>query len=107
MDRTSETYRIISKLVNFRKDNRLWTKNQIQRYADDIFYAFSLDDILCVFVNTETYMERTITYHPYKEADRLCNIFSAAECIQVTGGVLKITMGGDFKVYQKSSNYSK
>jgi hypothetical protein len=99
----SQSYEIISKLVNFRQKNQLWSKQQIQRYADDNFYAFTRgDDILCLFVNTENFIERVITFHPYKPGDRMCNLFNSKECVKVNKkNELKVTLGGDFKVYVK------
>jgi alpha-amylase len=99
MNTESLTYNIISKLINFRKDRKLWKTKQVQRYADDEVYAFSRDDVLCLFTNTENYKERTLTYHPYKEGTKLCNLFNGQECIRVQNKKIKVTLGGDYKVY--------
>jgi alpha-amylase len=99
MNKSSDMYQIISKLVNFRKQVRLWEKNQIQRYADDNFYAFSRDKILCLFTNTSDYLIRTITYHPFSENDKLCNLFDISECVYVRNNQIQVKLGGDFKVY--------
>jgi alpha-amylase len=99
MNTESLTYRILAKLIKFRLNMKLWKKQQVQRYADDVFYAFTRGDILCLFTNTQDYIIRDITYHDYKDGQQLCNMFNKEECVQVKNGKIRITMGGDFKVY--------
>lgn len=100
MDRSSEMYNFIKKLVTLRREQELWNKPQIQRYSDENFYAFTRDNILALFTNSDTFLNRSITYHSFSEGTKLCNIFDmTGDCIYVTGGKIDITIMGDMKVY--------
>ncbi len=105
MDRHSDMYKFIQTLVAFRKNQFLWSKTQIQRYADDSFYAFTRDNMLALFTNTDNYLKRSITYHSYIEGTKLCNIFNiSGDCVYVRNGKIDITIQGDMKVYVVASN---
>lgn len=104
-DRQSEMYQLIKRTNNVRKSNNLSSKPQIQRYADDIFYAFTRDNVLAVFTNSDNWFSRDITYHSFKEGTQLCNQVSNSEeflysdCVYVSGGKITINMRGAPKVY--------
>jgi alpha-amylase len=99
MDKKSEMYWITKTVTNLRKSEKLWEKKQVQRYADNNFYAFTRDNILALFTNTNDYLTRTITYHSYPEGTKLCNAFNMSECIYVKNNQINITIKGDPKVY--------
>ena len=55
---------------------------------------------MACFTNSNS-VERPITYHDYKEGDKLCNILSDGDCVTVSGGTINIKMGDYPKVYVK------
>jgi len=78
-NKTSDLYQYIKAVNNVRSSMKVWNFDQIQRYADDKFYAFSRGQTLVVLTNVGQYGEtisRTITYHPYKDGQKLCNMFA-------------------------------
>jgi alpha-amylase len=97
-NRESWLYMFTHTLVNFRLSQNLWTKPQIQRYADDNFYAFTRDNVLAMFTNTDNFIARTITYHSYKENTKLCNLFKRDDCVYVRNNRIDVTLQGDSKV---------
>jgi alpha-amylase len=74
----SELYKFIKVILEFRKKMGIATEKQIQRYADDTFYAFTRGDVFVATTNVGSNgsaQRRTITYHPYKEGTTLCNLY--------------------------------
>jgi alpha-amylase len=55
------------------------TTSQVQRYSDDTFYAFTRGTTFVALTNggsgSGTLM-RNITYHPYKEGTKLCEMYA-------------------------------
>lgn len=50
---------------------------QVQRYSDDTFYAFTRGTTFVALTNAGSNsgtLMRTITYHPYKEGTKLCEM---------------------------------
>ena len=50
----------------------------MQRYADDTFYAFTRGTVFIATTNVGSKgspQERTITYHPYSNGTKLCNLY--------------------------------
>jgi alpha-amylase len=99
MNRAGEMYQIVKKLVTFRIENQLWKQQQIQRYSDDEFYAFTRGNMLALFSNVDKVVSRTITYHSYAENTKLCNLFDSSDCIYVKSNKIQVNMYSDFKVY--------
>lgn len=100
MNQQSEMYVLLKKLVSFRKANLLWNLDQVQRYADDQFYAFTRGNILTAYTNSNDYIKRNITYHPYKNGDKLCNIFNSSDCVSVDNNNFDIVLlNGEFKIF--------
>ena len=56
--------------------------------------------MLACFTNVGS-LERTITYHDWKDGDRLCNALADNDCVTVSGGSIKISMGAIPKIYVK------
>ena len=74
--------------------------DQVQRYSDNNFYAFTRGDVFAVFTNSNNSITRTITYHPFNENDRLCNYYNMSDCIYVRNKSLDVTLiNGEFKVF--------
>ena len=95
-------------LNQFRNSNKIWTLPQTQRYADDQFYAFTRGDLFFAFTNTDNNFSRTITYHPYSNGTKLCNIYDKNDNTTVNNNQFNVSMGaGNFKIYQKCGNSRK
>ena len=97
---STELYRILGIIHNLRKKVNIWNLSIVQRYADDNFYAFTRGDVLACFSNSE-YFKRTITYHSFKDGDKLCNVLYDEDCVTVKNGSIDIEMGDYPKVYVK------
>ncbi len=70
-------YTFISQIVQFRKQAQIWNFPQVQRYADDEFYAFSRGQVFVALTNGgsgQSGIQRTITYHPYTNGQKICNL---------------------------------
>ena len=57
--------------------------------------------LMTIFISNRKDLERIITYHEFKEGDKLCNKLSNDDCITVSNGGIKITMNGEPKIYVK------
>ena len=107
---------LLNELMNFKSDSiytifniilnvlfmqkRRSTQAVVQRYADDVFYAFTRGDVLVALTRGEG-CQRTLDYHGFKEGETLCDALNTGDCITVQGGKLNINMGQDPKVYVK------
>ena len=105
MDTNSDVYRMVKFLNDFRNNKQIWNLPQIQRYADDKFYAFTRGEYFFAFTNQDYDFSVTIGYHPYSNGTKVCNIFDANDNITINNNQFTITMGqGNFKIYQKCGN---
>ena len=98
-DTSSEMYQTLKIANKVRKDKKLWTLNTVQRYADDVFYAFTRGDNVLVCVTRGEACNRSITYHNWADGTKLCNAFDTSDCVTVTNGAAEIKMGTDPKIY--------
>ena len=96
----SELYIIIGKVNNLRKKVKIWNYEIVQRYADDNFYTFTRGNVLACFTNNFSF-QRKITYHEFKENEKLCNILDETDCVTVSNGNIIINMRNYPKVYVK------
>jgi len=101
---SNELYYIITTLISFRKEVEIWNNTQIQRYADDQFYAFTRGYYFIALTNGgsgQGQIIRTITYHPYSNGQKLCNLFYPTEdCIVVANSTFNVYLDdGESKVY--------
>ena len=94
----SEMYIAIRDAIKVRKDRKIYEKNLVQRYSDSSFYAFTRGDVLICVTRAEK-CNRKITYHGFKNGNKLCNIFKKNDCVFVTNGAININMDTDPKVY--------
>lgn len=99
-DTSSEMYVALAAANKVRKEKQVWTQAVVQRYADDVFYAFTRGDVLVALTRGEG-CQRTLDYHGFKEGETLCDALNTGDCITVQGGKLNINMGQDPKVYVK------
>lgn len=105
MNPDSDTYKMVKVLNDFRNKNQIWNLPQIQRYADDQFYAFTRGQLFFAFTNQDYDFQRSITYHPYQNGTKLCNIYDKNDNTTVNNNQFTISMGGgNFKIYQICSN---
>ena len=93
-------YQLIAKVNELRKKVSIWNFNVVQRYSHYNFYAFTRGNVLACFTNTNSF-EVSITYHDFKEGDKLCNILYDNDCVYVSEGKIYIKMGDYPKVYVK------
>ena len=105
MNSDADIYKMVKSLNDFRNNNQIWNLPQVQRYADDQFYAFTRGELFMAFTNQDYDFSRSITYHPYPNGTRLCNIFDKNDSTTVNNNQFTVSMGaGNFKIYQNCSN---
>jgi alpha-amylase len=100
----TDLFQVISKLANYRLSAKLYSYPQVQRYSDDQFYAFTRSTTFVALTNggsNQAQIMRTITYHPYADGTKLCNLFyPTQDCINVTAGKFNVYLNnGEFKVF--------
>mmetsp|Transcript_11609 Transcript_11609/g.11990 ORF Transcript_11609/g.11990 Transcript_11609/m.11990 type:complete len:468 (+) Transcript_11609:23-1426(+) len=98
----SDLYQFLKVLVNTRKQYGVSSTSQIQRYAWSDFYAFSRGDVLVCLTNSAgSYtVTITVTYLPYSNGQKVCNVLDTSDCLTVTNNGLTVVMtGGLPKVY--------
>eukprot|EP01112_Ceratiomyxa_fruticulosa_P015854 TRINITY_DN4726_c0_g2_i1.p1 TRINITY_DN4726_c0_g2~~TRINITY_DN4726_c0_g2_i1.p1 ORF type:complete len:501 (-),score=70.94 TRINITY_DN4726_c0_g2_i1:63-1463(-) len=101
---TSTTlYKFISTVVNYRKQAQVWQYPQVQRYCDNQFYAFTRGNTFVALTNggsKQPQITRTITYQPYANGTKLCNLFYASDCVTVQNGQFEVFLNnGECKVF--------
>jgi len=103
-----EIYNFLATLNNWRTQGKIWTLDQVQRYSDDHFYAFTRGQYFCAFTNTQAQQARTITYHPYAAGTTMCNIFKPSDCFTVQNGQFGISLSsGEVKIYVPRAELAK
>jgi alpha-amylase len=74
------------------------TEPQVQRYADDQFYAYSRANYLIAVTNVGyqgATVNRTITYEDYADGTTLCNLLASnpsSDCITVSNGKFYVAL---------------
>jgi alpha-amylase len=99
----SPLYQLIRTIISYRKQAQIWQYPQVQRYSDDTFYAFTRGTTFVALTNggsgSGTLM-RNITYHPYKEGTKLCEIFYPTDCVLVQNGAFPVYLdNGESKIF--------
>ena len=90
-----------------RKASEIWNHEQVERYVDDSFFAFSRGKFLVALTNNGGTQERLVTYHPFDEGETVCNIFyPTTDCQKVNGGVDVYLLNGESKIYVPQSALS-
>lgn len=72
---------------------------QVQRYSDDSFYAFTRGTTFVALTNAGSNsgtLMRTITYHPYKEGTKLCEMYARPPALAIP--CPPCVCGGAFRV---------
>lgn len=96
-------YQYIAQLNTFRHEKKLWQSPQVQRYAADSFYAFSVGSVFVALTNVGSngpQQHVTITYHPFSNGQKLCNLFwPKSDCIVVANNQFDVYLNnGEAKV---------
>jgi alpha-amylase len=101
----SETYHFLKTMNTFRKNSQFYAFDQIQRYSNDAFYAFSRGDYFFAFTNSLDTQSRSINFHSYPEGTLLCNIFYEKDCVEVKNGEFPIVLiNGEVKILVPSQS---
>lgn len=97
----SPLYQFLQQVVNYRKQARIWEYPQIQRYSADNFYAFTRGETFVALTNSNAGQSIKITYHPYADGTKICNLFNRSnDCLVVSNGQFQVTLGyGEPKIY--------
>jgi len=99
MNPESEMYQFFKTLITFRYQTRFFEHEQIERLADDTFYAFSRGDYFFAFTNSPDTEVRTIINHPYTRDVLLCDLINPKDCTELRDGEFEITLGAhQFKI---------
>lgn len=105
LDQSSPTFQLIKTALKARKAHQVWNYDQVERYIDDQFYAFSRGDLLVALTNVNGDVRRDLTYLPYNEGTTVCNIFNTSDCSTVSGGRLTIDVSNySIKIYVPRSS---
>lgn len=100
MNESSSFYQLISKVNAQRKASAIWNQQQVERYVDESFFAYSRGEFLVALTNNGGTQTRKVTYHPFTEGETVCNIFyPTTDCQQVSGGVNVTLSNGESKIY--------
>jgi len=87
---------MIGKINAQRKHNQIWNDEQIERYVDDQFYAYSRGSMLVALTNQYNgNTQRTVTYTPYNNGDVVCDIFSG-NCQTVNNGSVNVNLSNGY-----------
>lgn len=107
MNQNSDFYKIIATINAQRKASEIWNHEQVERYVDDSFYAYSRGEFLVALTNSGSTQQRQVTYSPFSEGETVCNIFyPTSDCQQVSNGVDVYLANGESKIYVPQSALS-
>ncbi|CAD8205823.1 unnamed protein product [Paramecium octaurelia] len=97
----SDTYKFIKKINQARKAVNAGAQDQVQRYADNDFYAFTRGQLFAAFTSKyDRDVIRKITYHPYAEGTKLCNVLFTGDCVLVQNGSFQVYLrNGEVKIF--------
>eukprot|EP01117_Protostelium_nocturnum_P011704 TRINITY_DN4259_c0_g1_i1.p1 TRINITY_DN4259_c0_g1~~TRINITY_DN4259_c0_g1_i1.p1 ORF type:complete len:472 (-),score=112.63 TRINITY_DN4259_c0_g1_i1:8-1423(-) len=100
----NELYKFLTILNKVRKDYQVWNFPQTENWVDDQIYVFSRGNVLIATTNVGTggpQISRTITNHPFKDGQTVCNaIWGQSDCQKITGRNLQIVLNnGESKVF--------
>lgn len=100
MDTSTDLYQKIAKVHAARKAGAIWDHAYVERYMADDFFAFSRGKFLVALTNRSSgTISNKVTYHPFDEGERVCNIFNSSDCQNVSGGVNVTLVNGEQKIY--------
>jgi len=103
MNPSTGLYTFLQTIIKTRKQFQVWGQQMIERWCDDTFYAFSRGQVLVALTNQVTDQVRQLTYTPYTEGQKVCNIFYSTDCVTVTNGKLQVYLvAGEVKIFVPS-----
>jgi alpha-amylase len=98
----AEIYIFLKQIITFRKAQNIQPLQQVQRYSDDNFYAFTRGNVFVAMTNVGSngnQIIRNITYHPYPNGTKLCNLFFPTDCVSVTNNSFQVYLNnGETKI---------
>ena len=105
MNTNSDFYQMIAKINAQKKASNIFDQEQVERYVDDNFYAYSRGEFLVALTNSGSTQQRQVTYTPFSEGTVVCNIFyPTTDCQSVTNqGVNVYLLNGESKIYVPQS----
>ncbi|KAI6658435.1 Acid alpha-amylase-like [Oopsacas minuta] len=97
-------YRVISTINKFKlsQGSDVYNSQQIQRYSDDQFYAYTRGMIFVGVSNlgSNGHSVHTITYHPYSNNTQLKNALNETDQVKVNNGKFQVNIwNGQPKLY--------
>ena len=94
-------YKFIKTINAVRKATDAGNQDQVQRYADAEFYAFTRGTLFAAFSSKyDRTVTKNITFHPYSDGQVLCNAFNQSDCVTVQSKAFKVTLvNGEIKLY--------
>lgn len=97
-------YTFLKSINTWRKRYNIPSSSQLERYADDQFYAFTRGQVFIALTNvgssSSINLRRQITYHPYSVGTTLCNLFFPTDCIPVTSSGFTVYLNnGESKIF--------
>jgi len=99
---SSSLYKHIQTVVTYRKKAQVWNYSQVQRYSATDFYAFTRGNSFVALTNkgaSGAQVHYVITYHPYTDGTKLCNLFYSTDCVTVTNGKFDVYLNnGECKI---------
>ena len=101
----SNTYKLISKVNEIRKEYKTYSKVLVRRYVDNDFYAFTKGEVLVIVGNGKS-KEITIKNLEFLDGDKYCNLLGAGDCVIIKDSQIITKMEGEPKVFVRDSSYN-
>lgn len=95
-------YLYIATINSARKRMQIWNYDQVERYVDNEFFAYSRGKMFVATTNqVGKQVSKRISYHPFSTGDRICNIFyPETDCITVSSSGFDVYLSsGEAKIY--------
>ena len=99
----SNTYKLISKVNEIRKEYKTYSKALIGRYIDNDFYAFTKGEVLVIVGNGKS-KEITIKNLEFLDGDKYCNLLGTDDCVIIKDSQITTKIEGEAKVFAKYSS---
>jgi alpha-amylase len=93
-NKDAEMYKYVRDINFLRFRTQFYKFEQVERMADDNFYAFTRGPVFFAFTNTQEEQVRTIKSHDYPAGTVLCNAVDSKECVPVVNGEFAVKITG-------------
>eukprot|EP01098_Paradermamoeba_levis_P009562 TRINITY_DN4000_c0_g1_i1.p1 TRINITY_DN4000_c0_g1~~TRINITY_DN4000_c0_g1_i1.p1 ORF type:complete len:470 (-),score=82.76 TRINITY_DN4000_c0_g1_i1:211-1620(-) len=99
-NQNSPLYLFLKTVVGYRKSAGVANYPQVQRYVDSQFFAFTRGNTFVAVTNQKQEITRQITFHPFAEGTKLCNLFyPTQDCVVVKNKQFTVYLeGGESKI---------